>query len=107
MSTATSQPVVQAKLYRLGSARAVKSNYASQELRGGRRGGQLALHRSGCLPGRRQLGDFEHVAVAIPKGRDNGLAYVRRLAEDAKFEGPVKRAADKAGLRHRQHGVAV
>jgi hypothetical protein len=47
------------------------------------------------------------VAVAIPKGRDNGLAYVRRLAEDAKFEGPVKRAADKAGLRHRQHGVAV
>jgi polar amino acid transport system substrate-binding protein len=41
------------------------------------------------------------VAVAIPKGRDNGLAYVRRLAEDAKFEGLVKRAADKAGLRHR------
>jgi polar amino acid transport system substrate-binding protein len=54
------------------------------------------------LPGSRVLAGrwgLEHLAIGIPKGRDQGMAYVRKFAEDAKSEGLVKRAADKAGLR--------
>jgi len=54
------------------------------------------------LPGSRVLAGrwgLEHLAIGIPKGRDQGMAYVRKFAEDAKSEGLVKRAADRAGLR--------
>jgi polar amino acid transport system substrate-binding protein len=54
------------------------------------------------LPGSRVLDGrwgLEHMAVAIPKGRDQGLPYVRKFAEDAKSGGLVKRLASKAGLR--------
>jgi hypothetical protein len=36
---------------------------------------------------------------AIPKGRDVATPAVRKCAEDARSEGLVKRAADRAGLR--------
>jgi polar amino acid transport system substrate-binding protein len=42
-------------------------------------------------------------AMAMPKGRDLGLAYGRRFIEDAKSEGLVKASIEKAGLR----GVVV
>lgn len=54
------------------------------------------------LPGSRVLdGRFaaERVAMAIPKGRDAGLAYARKFIEDAKSEGLVKAAIERAGLR--------
>ena len=54
------------------------------------------------LPGSRMLDGrwgLEHLAVAIPKGRDQGMAYVRKFAEDAKSEGLVDRAVERAGLR--------
>lgn len=35
----------------------------------------------------------------MPKGRDLGVAYVRQFIEDAKSEGLVKAAIEKAGLR--------
>jgi polar amino acid transport system substrate-binding protein len=41
----------------------------------------------------------ESVAVAIPKGRDAGLAYLRRFVEDAKKSGLVSGASSRAGLR--------
>lgn len=58
------------------------------------------------LPGSRVLdGGFgtEWVAMAIPKGRDAGLAYARKFIEDAKSEGLVKAALEKSGAR----GVVV
>jgi polar amino acid transport system substrate-binding protein len=55
-----------------------------------------ALPTSRVLDGRWGL---EHLAIAIPKGRDPGMDYLRRFAEDAKREGLVKRAAERAGLR--------
>jgi polar amino acid transport system substrate-binding protein len=57
---------------------------------------------SDALPGSRMLDGrwgLEHLAVAIPKGRDQGMAYVRKFAEDAKSEGLVDRAVERAGLR--------
>jgi polar amino acid transport system substrate-binding protein len=58
------------------------------------------------LPGSRLLeGRFMSVqqAIAVPKGRDAGLAYLRRVVEDAKASGLVARAIEKTGAR----GVSV
>jgi polar amino acid transport system substrate-binding protein len=58
------------------------------------------------LPGSRLVdGRFMGVqqSIALPKGRDTGLAYVRRLVEDAKSSGLVARAIEKTGAR----GVSV
>jgi polar amino acid transport system substrate-binding protein len=41
----------------------------------------------------------ERLAMAIPKGRDAGLAYARRFIEEAKSEGLVKAAVERAGVR--------
>ena len=38
-------------------------------------------------------------AMAIPKGRDLGLAYARQFIEDAKSEGLVKAAIERVGMR--------
>ena len=61
---------------------------------------------SDALPGSRVLGGrwgLEHLAIAIPKGRDAGFAYMRTFVEDAKSEGLVERAAARVALR----GVAA
>ena len=42
-------------------------------------------------------------SIALPKGRDAGLAYLRRVVEDAKASGLVARAIEKTGAR----GVSV
>lgn len=61
------------------------------------------LHElSGQLPGSRILdGRFatERVAMAIPKGRDAGVVYARKFVEDAKSQGLVKAAVERAGAR--------
>ena len=61
---------------------------------------------SSQLPGSRVLdGRFavDEEAMAMPKGRDVGMAYVRKFVEDAKSAGLVKAAIERAGLR----GVVV
>lgn len=58
------------------------------------------------LPGSRIVeGRFMAVqqSIAVPKGRDAGLAYLRSVVEDAKASGLVARAIEKTGAR----GVAV
>jgi polar amino acid transport system substrate-binding protein len=41
----------------------------------------------------------ERHAIAIPKGRDQGWAFVEKFTADAKSEGLVKAAIARAGLR--------
>jgi polar amino acid transport system substrate-binding protein len=41
--------------------------------------------------------------MAMPKGRELGVAYARKFIEDAKSEGLVKAAIERAGMR----GAAV
>jgi polar amino acid transport system substrate-binding protein len=42
---------------------------------------------------------LERHAIGVPKGRDAGLPFLRKFAEDVKAEGLVKAAAQRAGLR--------
>jgi len=66
--------------------------------------GLLDLH--GKLPGSRLLdGRFMGVqqSIAVPKGRDAGLDYLRRVVEDAKRSGLIARAIGRTGV----HGVSV
>jgi polar amino acid transport system substrate-binding protein len=66
-----------------------------------------ALHdRLPQLPGSRILeGRFMGVqqSIAVPKGRDAGLAYLRQVVEEAKASGLVARAIERTGAR----GVSV
>lgn len=41
----------------------------------------------------------EHMAIAIPKGRESGLAYLRKFAAEAKASGLFKSIVAKSGLR--------
>ena len=58
------------------------------------------------LPGSRLVeGRFMGVqqSIAVPKGKDAGLHYLRHVVEDAKKSGLVARAIDKTGAK----GVSV
>jgi len=54
------------------------------------------------LPGSRILeGRFglEQMALGVPKGREAGMAYLRRFAEASVADGSVQRAVERAGVR--------
>ena len=38
------------------------------------------------------------IAIAVPKGHPEALAYVTKFIEDAKVSGSVQRAMDRAGM---------
>lgn len=66
----------------------------------------ILFELSSQLPASRVLDDWPGTvpqAVAMPKGRDLGMAYARTFIQDAKAGGLVKAAVEKAGLR----GVVV
>lgn len=57
---------------------------------------------SNQLPGSLVLdGAFatEQAAMGIPKERENGIPYMQKFVEDAKSEGLIKAAIERAGLR--------
>jgi polar amino acid transport system substrate-binding protein len=67
---------------------------------------QALLGLMAKLPGSRVVdGRFMGVqqSIAVPKGRDAGLAYLRGAVEDAKVSGLVARAIERTGAR----GVSV
>jgi len=54
------------------------------------------------MPGSRVLDGrigVDEVAIALPKSRETGMAYVRKYVEDVKAKGLVKAAIERAGLR--------
>jgi polar amino acid transport system substrate-binding protein len=57
---------------------------------------------AGEVPGSKVLDGqwgVETHAAAIPKGRGQGMAFVQKFAQDAKTEGLVQAAIERAGLR--------
>jgi polar amino acid transport system substrate-binding protein len=57
---------------------------------------------SNQLPGSRVLGGGPGIdphAIAMPKGRDRAVPYLRQFMDEAKSQGHVKAAIDRAGLR--------
>ena len=62
----------------------------------------ILFELSGQMPGSRVLNGSPGTvpqAMAMPKGRDAGLTYARRFIDEAKSEGVVKAAVERAGLR--------
>ena len=54
------------------------------------------------LPGARVLSGrwgLEHLAMAVPKGREAGLAFVREMAHDVQAKGQLAAIITRAGLR--------
>jgi polar amino acid transport system substrate-binding protein len=54
------------------------------------------------MPGARVLDGrwgVEHIAIAIPKGREAAMDYLRRFVEDAQTGGMLAEATKRAGLR--------
>jgi polar amino acid transport system substrate-binding protein len=54
------------------------------------------------MPGSRVLDGRwgeEHLAVAIPKGREDALEYIRQFVADVQTTGLLAQAAERAGLR--------
>jgi polar amino acid transport system substrate-binding protein len=54
------------------------------------------------MPGARVLDGRwgeEHIAVAIPKGRESGMAFVRGFVAEAQSNGLLAKAVEQAGLR--------
>jgi polar amino acid transport system substrate-binding protein len=54
------------------------------------------------MPGSRVLDGrwgVEHIAIAIPKGREAAMEYLRRFVEEAQASGLLARAVERAGLR--------
>jgi polar amino acid transport system substrate-binding protein len=54
------------------------------------------------LPGSRVLDGrwgIERLSIAIPKGREAGVAYLRTFVDESKADGLIARAAQRAGLR--------
>jgi polar amino acid transport system substrate-binding protein len=41
----------------------------------------------------------EHIAIAIPKGRETALEYLRRFVEEVQTGGLLAAAVERAGLR--------
>lgn len=66
----------------------------------------VLFEMSNQLPGSRVLDGRPGIdphAMAMPKGRDLGVAYALQFIEDAKSEGLVKAAIESIGVR----GVVV
>jgi polar amino acid transport system substrate-binding protein len=62
----------------------------------------ILYEMSDALPGSRVLDGrwgLEHFGIAIPKGRQTAMTYINTFAVDAKAEGLVTRAVERAGLR--------
>ena len=62
----------------------------------------ILFDMSNQLPGSRVLegrpGIDPH-AMAMPKGRDAGMPYLRQFMQEAKSQGLIKGAVERAGLR--------
>jgi polar amino acid transport system substrate-binding protein len=57
---------------------------------------------SGQMPGSRILDGqwgIEHIAIAIPKGRETAMEYLRRFVEEVQTSGLLAQAVERASLR--------
>jgi polar amino acid transport system substrate-binding protein len=55
-----------------------------------------------AVPGSRMLEGrwgMESLAVGIPKGREAGMAWLRGFVDEARTDGAITRALERAGLR--------
>lgn len=68
----------------------------------------ILFEMSDAMPGSRVLdGGWgeEHIAIAIPKGREGGMEYLRRFVDEVRSSGVLAQIAERAGLRGLVDGV--
>jgi len=59
------------------------------------------------MPGARVLGGrwgVENIALAIPKGREAAMGYLRSFVEEAQTRGLLAQVVERAGLRGMMKG---
>ena len=62
----------------------------------------ILFEMSDAMPGSRVLDGRwgeEHIAIAIPRGREQAMQYLHRFVDDVRTNGVLARIADRAGLR--------
>jgi polar amino acid transport system substrate-binding protein len=62
----------------------------------------ILFEMADAMPGARVLDGrwgVEHLAVAVPKGRDGAMDYLRRFVSDVQSSGLLAQAVERAGLR--------
>jgi polar amino acid transport system substrate-binding protein len=62
----------------------------------------ILFEMSDAMPGSRVLDGRwgeEHIAIAIPKGREQAMQYLRRFVDDVRTSGVLAQIVDRAGLR--------
>jgi polar amino acid transport system substrate-binding protein len=68
----------------------------------------ILFEMSDAMPGSRVLDGRwgeEHIAIAIPKGREKAMEYLRRFVDDVRTDGVLAQIAERAGLRGLVDGV--
>jgi polar amino acid transport system substrate-binding protein len=76
--------------------------FARRELDGFATNKAILFEMSDKIPGAKVLEGrwgVEHLAFAIPKGRDGGLDYLHRFVADIQSSGLLAQAVERAGLR--------
>jgi polar amino acid transport system substrate-binding protein len=93
----------QARLRALPSMDAVRAALAAGEIDGFATNKAILFEQAARVPGARVLDGrwgAEHLAPAIPKGRDPAaLAGLRTFAQEVRASGELQRAVERAGLR--------
>jgi polar amino acid transport system substrate-binding protein len=92
----------QAKLRSFPTLDAARSALAAGEIDGFATNKAILFEQAERLPGSHVLEGrwgTEHLAPAIPKGRDAGMPYLRKFTEEIRGNGELERASKRAGLR--------
>lgn len=92
----------QAKLRSFPTLDAARSALQSGEIDGFATNKAILFEQAQRLPGSRVLEGrwgTEHLAPAVPKGRNAGMTYLRQFTEEVRGNGELQRASQRAGLR--------
>lgn len=92
----------QAKLRAFPTLDAARAALVAREIDGFATNKAILFELGERVPGARVLDGrwgTEHLAPAIPKGREAGMAFLRGFTEEVRRNGELERAAQRAGLR--------
>ncbi|MFC5496903.1 transporter substrate-binding domain-containing protein [Caenimonas terrae] len=92
----------QAKLRSFPTLDAARAALRLGEIDGFATNKAILFEQAQRLPGSRVLDGrwgSEHLAPAVPKGRDAGMPFLRAFADDVRRNGELVRASERAGLR--------
>ena len=97
-----SQRLQQASVVPVPDLKAAQQRLASGDLQAFATNKGILFELSGALPGARVLPGrwgLEHLALAIPKGRDAGMPWLRAFAQASQHNGVLAAAVARSGLR--------